>query len=78
MIVDAPMHADQESVLLEQGSKQVNLWGINLHPFASDDTFAEFDSMIHLRASWGNRSWGVDDPHMQEQIRRIVNQLVER
>ena len=26
-MVDAPMHADEEAVLLEQGSSQANLWG---------------------------------------------------
>ncbi len=76
MIIDAPMHADQESILLEQGSKQANLWGINIHPF--DENMIEFDSMINLRPSWGNRSRGVDDPQIQEQIKRIVSRLVER
>jgi hypothetical protein len=32
MIVDAELHSDQESLLLEQGSEQKNLWGINLYP----------------------------------------------
>jgi hypothetical protein len=32
MVVDADMHADQEALLLEDGSRQRDLWGINLHP----------------------------------------------
>jgi len=76
--VDAPLHADLEQLLLEeQESKQENLWGINFHPEnLGDDTFIEFDSMINLRPSWGNKSRGVDDPKMQEKIRIIVNKLV--
>ena len=27
MVVDAELHADEEGMLLEQGSKQKNLWG---------------------------------------------------
>ncbi len=78
MMVDAPMHADEEAVLLEQGSSQANLWGINLHPTLEGDAFIEFDSMINLRPSWGNRSRGVDDPHIQAQIRQIVQKLVQK
>ena len=32
MVVDAMLHADQEDFLLNQGSVQENLWGINLYP----------------------------------------------
>jgi hypothetical protein len=38
----------------------------------------EFDSMINLRPSFGNRSRGVDDPAVQEAIRRLVDRLVRR
>ena len=49
MIVDAEMHADEEELLLESGSKQADLWGINLYPerFGTDE-FVEFDSMINM------------------------------
>lgn len=64
MVVDADMYADEEEFLLEQGSLQGNLWGINLRPENFDDDFVEFDSMINLRPSWGNRSRGIDDPQV--------------
>ena len=32
LIVDAELHADQEKYLLENGSNQIDLWGINLLP----------------------------------------------
>jgi hypothetical protein len=50
MVVDAGMHANEEFFLLENGSEQKNLWGINLHPdkFGSED-FIAFDSMINIR-----------------------------
>jgi len=77
MVVDAGLHADEEMLLLENGSKQENLWGINIFPDQiGDDRFVVFDSMINLRPSWGNRSRGVDDPKIQEKIRNIVNKLV--
>lgn len=76
MVIDADLHADQEAFLLENGSKQKDLWGINLYPEFDDDDFVEFDSMINLRPSWGNTSRGVDDEKVQEQIRKLINMLV--
>ncbi|MCL2680719.1 MAG: DUF5674 family protein [Coriobacteriia bacterium] len=77
MVVDAEMHADEETYLLESGSRQENLWGINLYPedFGSDD-FVEFDSMINIRPSQGNRSRSVEDASLQKLILDIVAELV--
>ena len=61
LLLDADLHADQEATLLADGSKQTNLWGINLYPDVVGDDWLEFDSMINLRPSFGNRSRGVDD-----------------
>lgn len=66
------LHADQEYILIEHGSRQENLWGINLHPAKQGDAWLEFDSMINLRPSQGNRSRGVDDPATQQRIRELV------
>ncbi len=75
MAVDAELHADEEKILLEQGSKQANLWGINFYPEMPGEDFIEFDSMINLRPSQGNRSRGVDSLEIQEKIRKIVAKL---
>jgi hypothetical protein len=77
MAIDAELHSDQESLLLEEGSKQENLWGINLYPERiGNDDWIEFDSMINLRPSFGNKTRGVDDSKVQEIIKKIVNKLV--
>jgi len=78
MAIDADMHADEERILLEKGSKQENLWGINLYPERQDDDWIEFDSMINLRPSCGNRSRGVEDPNLRKLIIEIINNLVEK
>jgi hypothetical protein len=77
VIVDAMLHSDQEEYLLDAGSLQANLWGVNLHPdkFGIPE-FIEFDSMINLRPNDGNRSRGVDDPRIQEKIRIIIAKKV--
>lgn len=78
MAIDGELHADEESLLLENGSKQASLWGINIYPDAAGDDWLEFDSLINLRPSQGNRSRGVDDPQVRERIKSIVWRLVRR
>jgi hypothetical protein len=78
MAVDAELHADEEACLLEKGSEQKNLWGINLYPEVKKEDFVEFDSMINLRPSQGNRSRNVEDKNLQEKIMEIVNDLVSQ
>ena len=77
LVVDAGLHADEELFLLEQGSSQADLWGINLWPgaFGTDD-FVEFDSMINIRPSGGNRSRGVENPDTRRYICEIVAEKV--
>lgn len=76
MAIGGELHADEEALLLEQGSKQENLWGINLYPAIKGDDFIEFNSMINLRPAQNNRSRGVENLKLREQIRKIVNKLV--
>jgi hypothetical protein len=76
MVVDAELHADQEALLLERGSNQADLWGINLYPELSSEEFVEFDSMINLRPSQNNRSRGIEDPSTRERILAIIDRLV--
>jgi hypothetical protein len=76
-IVDMGMHADGEAYLMENGSKQKDLWGINLHPadYGTDD-FIEFDSMINIRPSQGNASKDVLDAEVRQQIIALVQKVV--
>lgn len=76
--IDAELHSDLEALLLENGSKQSNLWGINFYPEIEDDDFLEFDSMINMRPSQGNMSRGVDSEEIQKSIVEIVNKWVKR
>lgn len=78
MAVDAELHVDEETVLLEEhNSQQKNLWGINIFPHQlGNNGFIVFDSMINVRPSQGNRSRSVDDSKLQEKIRAVVHKLI--
>jgi Protein of unknown function (DUF5674) len=78
MAVDAELHSDEEALLLEAGSAQQDLWGINLYPDVAGEDWIEFDSMINLRPASGNWGRGVDDPAVRARIREIVTRLVQR
>jgi hypothetical protein len=77
VVVDAGLHSDEEMLLLEMGSRQSDLWGINLWPeeYGTDD-FVEFDSMINLRPGQGNMSRGVDDEATRARILEIIAGVV--
>lgn len=79
MVIDAEMHADQEEYLLQQGSEQKDLWGINFYPddVGSKD-WLEFDSMINLRPSQNNRSRSVESEEIRNKIIEVVEKLVEK
>jgi len=76
--VDAELHSDLEALLLEDGSQQKHLWGINLYPEASGDEFIEFDSMINVRPSQDNKSRGVESEAIRGKIIQIVGKRIER
>lgn len=76
MVVGGELHADEEAFLLDRGSKQTNLWGVNLYPEADVPYGLEFDSMINIRPSQNNPSRSVEDPAIRERIVLIVKKLV--
>jgi len=78
MAVGGELHADEEALLLEDGSDQRHLWGINLYPAISGEGWVEFDSMINIRPSQGNRSRGVDNVQTRKAIVALVERLVAR
>lgn len=59
------MHADCESVLLENGSVQEDIWGANWY---LDEQVVEFESLINIRPDQGNRGIVIQN----EEIRRAV------
>jgi hypothetical protein len=78
MVVGGELHSDEEALLLENGSKQKDLWGINLYPEREFDDWIEFYSIINLRPAMGNKSCDIDDIEIKRKIYKIVNKLVER
>jgi hypothetical protein len=47
--IDSELHSDLESLMLDNESEQLNLWGVNFYPSQFKKEFVEFDSMINLK-----------------------------
>ena len=77
MVVGGDLHSDEEAFLLEQGSKQENLWGINIYVDKPLEDRIEFDSVINIRPNQNNRSRDVLDSAIREKILIATNQLIE-
>ena len=78
MAIGGELHADEEAALIDDGSRQSDLWGINLYPAEHGSGWIEFDSMINVRPAQGNRSRDVADERVRDAIRRVVSALVSQ
>ena len=62
------MHADCESLLLEDGSEQDDLWGANWYP--AEQRIA-FEALINIRPRLGNRGILIQDETIRQQVEKI-------
>ena len=67
------MHADCESVLLEDGSEQDDLWGANWYPAEGR---IEFESLINIRPRLGNRSILIQDENIRRQVESVTRETL--
>lgn len=75
--IGGELHSDEEVLLMDQeGSKREHTWGINMYPEKSGEDFIQFDSMVNLKPSFGNRSRNVENPETREKIKAIVKKLI--
>jgi hypothetical protein len=67
-------HADCEEVLLEDGSRQEDVWGADWYP---ESRTVGFGALINIRPEQGNRIMEIEDPKLREKIENVVRQLLE-
>lgn len=68
------MHADCEKVLIESGSKQVDIWGGDWYP---EDKRVAFGSLINIRPRQNNRTMEMQDSKIRQQMELIIRGLLE-
>lgn len=67
------MHADCESVLLEDGSEQDDLWGANWYP---NEQRIEFESLINIRPRLGNRNILIQDENLRKLVESVTREIL--
>ena len=67
-------HADCEEVLLEDGSRQEDIWGADWYP---EHRKVEFGALINIRPHQGNRSMEIEDPKLRDRIETITRALLQ-
>ena len=67
------MHADCESVLLDNGSEQDDLWGANWYP---TEQRIEFESLINIRPRLGNRNILIQDENLRKQVESVTREIL--
>jgi hypothetical protein len=68
------LHADCEQVLLEDGSRQEDIWGADWLPFSQE---VQFEALINIRPRQNNFSMTIQDAAIRERVETIVRQLLE-
>jgi hypothetical protein len=68
------LHADCEQVLLEDGSRQADIWGADWLPFSQE---VQFEALINIRPRQDNFSMTIQDPAIRERVETIVHRLLE-
>ena len=75
MAIGGELHSDEESLLIQEGSNQSDLWGVNIYPDIEGKDWLEFDSIINIRPSQNNMSRCVDNPQVKEKITKTYTDL---
>lgn len=68
-------HADGEKILIQNGSKQKNIWGGGINLKTKRITTS---ALINLRISQGNDSQEILDPVNKQEFSQIVNSLFRK
>jgi (p)ppGpp synthase/HD superfamily hydrolase len=66
-------HADCESILLEDGSEQQNIWGADWNPSTQEVTY---EALINIRPRQNNRSMVIADLKIREQVAQIAHKIL--
>jgi hypothetical protein len=67
-------HADCEVALLEDGSRQDDIWGGDWYP---DTRTVVFGALINIRPRQGNRSMDIQSHELRGRIEAVVRRLLE-
>jgi hypothetical protein len=76
LAVGGEWHMDSNNVLIENGSNQTNIWGINIYIDRKNDDRLEYVSLINIRPLQGNRTMELQNEELRNKIKIIVDRFI--
>lgn len=65
-------HMDASMVLIDDGSKQQDVWGFNWYFDKNEDEQIEYISLINIRPTQGNKTMEVQDAFLRDKMKNII------
>ena len=76
LVLGVDLHADGEQLLLDDGSRQEDIWGANIYPTKSGDAQIEYVSLINIRPRQGNRGMDIQDANIRQAVVSVIRSLL--
>lgn len=70
-------HADANEIILENGSRQSDVWGFNIYFDRPRDSWIEYISMINIRPQAGNMEMEIQDKDIKDKMKTIINSKIK-
>ena len=77
LAVGGELHSDAEAILIEDGSKGNNVWGVNIYLNKPKKERIEFSALINIKPLSGNLSMEIQSPEIIKKITKIVDRLIQ-
>jgi len=71
------LHSDEEQLLLDDGSKQENLWGANYYLDDHGESRFEYTSTINIRSRQNNTSQQIQSEDIRHQVKKLAVHFFE-
>ena len=65
-------HMDANNKLIENGSRQQNIWGFNWYFDKKEDKRIEYISLINIRPKQNNNTMEVQDVYLRDKMKSII------
>ena len=72
LAIGGEYHMDANAILIENGSRQQNVWGFNWYFDRTGDERIEYVSLINIRPAQGNRSMEVQNASLRDAMKIII------
>ncbi len=69
------LHADGESILMERGSRQEDLWGANIYPYQRENR-VEYTALINIRPGQNNPGMEIEDGEIRRRVQAVIEKCI--